>query len=523
MYSRVQRTAKKADDSSTNIFAPRTFKVETRPQDDANENTVVQNKGWSSYRANSLLTNIEILRPDGDQPAIQPKLQIQPQREEATESDEPQRVNEGSDFLTNNNDVIQNKEQPTDLNTQNDYSRGWRNIRITPENPPPPPLGIQMKLTIGQPGDKYEQEADRVAADVVQRINAPQSENEPAQLQTKEEQSERIQRDMAPMIPKISIFPPGVSSPPPPAIQMKLSIREPGEEREPTLDQPIYTPVQPLIQRVNIGGMAASPDVEAGIQRARSGGQPLADSIREPMEQAFGADFSGVRVHTDAQADQLNQSIQAKAFTTGQDVFFRQGAYEPGSRGGQELLAHELTHVVQQGRGMMKQPLLDDVQKKAIEEPNEEKDAKTEKQTGRPEAIHPGVEKLSGYSRIDVLVQSQFLHAFGNRTNPRNPRRGDDIQVDNDGNVAGQDEVAPLEHTGASTFTDVNFAPLRGHYHYRELVEPMPEGLGVVADGREVGGEHAQTHHTIYPRQKMTFDQFVDRFQQMGWQYRGKK
>ena len=55
-----------------------------------------------------------------------------------------------------------------------------------------------------------------------------------------------------------------------------------------------------------------------------------------------------LKVHTDAQSDQLNQSIQAKAFTTGQDVFFRQGAYQPGSRGGQELIAHELTHVVQQ-------------------------------------------------------------------------------------------------------------------------------------------------------------------------------
>lgn len=66
------------------------------------------------------------------------------------------------------------------------------------------------------------------------------------------------------------------------------------------------------------------------------------------MEQAFGADFSGVKVHTDTQADQLNQSIQAKAFTIGQDVFFRSGTYEPGSHGGQELLAHELTHVVQQ-------------------------------------------------------------------------------------------------------------------------------------------------------------------------------
>jgi hypothetical protein len=69
------------------------------------------------------------------------------------------------------------------------------------------------------------------------------------------------------------------------------------------------------------------------------------------MGQAMGADFSGVKVHTDSQSDQLNQSIQAKAFTTGQDVFFRQGAYEPSSRGGQELIAHELTHVVQQNGG----------------------------------------------------------------------------------------------------------------------------------------------------------------------------
>lgn len=70
--------------------------------------------------------------------------------------------------------------------------------------------------------------------------------------------------------------------------------------------------------------------------------------IEFEVEPIMGADFSGVKVHTDAQADQLSRSIQAKAFTTGQDVFFRQGAYEPGSRGGQELIAHELTHVVQQ-------------------------------------------------------------------------------------------------------------------------------------------------------------------------------
>ncbi|MGR3279773.1 eCIS core domain-containing protein [Acaryochloris marina NIES-2412] len=70
--------------------------------------------------------------------------------------------------------------------------------------------------------------------------------------------------------------------------------------------------------------------------------------VQQTMGQAMGADFSGVRVHTDAQSNQLNQSLQAKAFTTGQDVFFQQGAYAPEKQSGQELIAHELTHVVQQ-------------------------------------------------------------------------------------------------------------------------------------------------------------------------------
>jgi hypothetical protein len=72
---------------------------------------------------------------------------------------------------------------------------------------------------------------------------------------------------------------------------------------------------------------------------------------------AMGADFSGVTVHTDTQSDQLNRSVQAKAFTTGQDIFFRQGAYQPSSRSGQELIAHELTHVVQQHGSGIESPI----------------------------------------------------------------------------------------------------------------------------------------------------------------------
>jgi len=92
----------------------------------------------------------------------------------------------------------------------------------------------------------------------------------------------------------------------------------------------------------------AAPDVEQAIQRVRGGGEALDSGARIQMESAFGADFSGVRVHTDTRADTLNRELNAHAFTTGQDIFFRQGAYNPGSSSGRELLAHELTHVVQQ-------------------------------------------------------------------------------------------------------------------------------------------------------------------------------
>lgn len=82
------------------------------------------------------------------------------------------------------------------------------------------------------------------------------------------------------------------------------------------------------------------------VQRGR--GAALPDPTRERMEGAFGADFSAVRVHTDSQAARLAAQVQARAFTRGPDIFFGRGAYDPGSRAGQRLLAHELTHCVQQ-------------------------------------------------------------------------------------------------------------------------------------------------------------------------------
>ena len=157
--------------------------------------------------------------------------------------------------------------------------------------------GIQAKLTVNTPGDPYEQEADTVAKQVVTAIN------------THDVQKPTIQRQ---------------------------------ED-----DEQIMT--KPMIQRVENGsGGTVNDTVERDIQQARGHGQPLADHVRSSMEQAFGTDFSGVKIHTDSKSNHLNHAVQAKAFTTGQDVFFRHGEFNPGSKSGQELLAHELTHVVQQ-------------------------------------------------------------------------------------------------------------------------------------------------------------------------------
>lgn len=107
------------------------------------------------------------------------------------------------------------------------------------------------------------------------------------------------------------------------------------------------------VARQGEGEAEVAPHVESGIESARGGGQALDAGVRRQMESSFGADFSGVRIHTGPEAHSLNRDVNAVAFTTGQDIFFRQGTYDPGSSGGRELLAHELTHVVQQtGQGI---------------------------------------------------------------------------------------------------------------------------------------------------------------------------
>ena len=200
------------------------------------------------------------------------------------------------------------------------YNQDFANIPLTrAQAKAKSKKAIQAKLTIGAPGDKYEQEADRVAAQVVNQINAPVSQ-QPIQNLQREVVSEKDE------------------------LQMKSADNI---QREDMPEEELQ--MKPILQlQAGDGGVTATQELESSIQQARSSGQPLANNVRRPMEQAFGTDFNGVKIHTDTQADQLNQSIQARAFTTGHDLFFRQGEYNPGSRRGQELIAHELTHVVQQ-------------------------------------------------------------------------------------------------------------------------------------------------------------------------------
>jgi ABC-type cobalt transport system substrate-binding protein len=106
---------------------------------------------------------------------------------------------------------------------------------------------------------------------------------------------------------------------------------------------------QPSVQRAGEGsGFQASTSVESGLASQQGGGSPLDEEVRSFMEPRFGNDFSGVRIHTGSNAVSMNKELHAQAFTHGSDIYFNEGKYNPGNNEGKRLLAHELTHVVQQ-------------------------------------------------------------------------------------------------------------------------------------------------------------------------------
>jgi hypothetical protein len=120
-------------------------------------------------------------------------------------------------------------------------------------------------------------------------------------------------------------------------------------QRDAMLEDDQEMPVQSL------SDSSAAPSSEASvssrIQGKLGGGQELDAGARDFLEPRFGHSFENVRIHADGEADGLSKDLGARAFTTGQDIFFRSGEYQPASSGGQQLLAHELTHTIQQARG----------------------------------------------------------------------------------------------------------------------------------------------------------------------------
>ena len=97
---------------------------------------------------------------------------------------------------------------------------------------------------------------------------------------------------------------------------------------------------------------AAAPAPPLALNQG--GGEPLDEGTRSFMASRFGRDFTDVRIHNDDGAQETAQRLNAEAFTTGRDIYFGRGAYQPTQESGRGLLAHELTHVVQQDRGSVR-------------------------------------------------------------------------------------------------------------------------------------------------------------------------
>lgn len=172
---------------------------------------------------------------------------------------------------------------------------------------------IQPKLEIGDQDDPQEKQADEVADEVIQ----PQPQITPPVIQPKEEEKRGKQAE--------------------PVIQPSRSTSEQD------IIQPKLGPA-PVVQP----GNGAGKNLSQQLQDSKTSGQGLDDSIRMDMSRKIGADFSKVKIHTGSNAAEMNQSLNARAFTHGNNIYFNSGEYDPSSTRGKHLLAHELTHVVQQ-------------------------------------------------------------------------------------------------------------------------------------------------------------------------------
>jgi Domain of unknown function (DUF4157) len=311
-------------------------------------------------------------------PAFQPKSansdDIEKLNQERVEEAETSTVQRIPEFPSKNNQVQAHTEHPL-LTLQ----RQLGNRAVTQM--------IQAKLTVGKPHDHYEQEADRVANTVmrmpsplVQRQGEDKKEEvaqiqplvgsissfvqrqadekeEPAQAksligtitpiaqrQPQEEKKEEVAQTLQRQAAEEKKEEPGT------ALQRQAP-EEKKEEVAQTLQRQAAEEKKEEVAQTKATGEATpavSSNLESSIQSMQGSGQPMPDSTRTFFESRFGHDFSGVRLHTDANASEAAKQLNAEAFTIKQDVFFNSGRYEPQMSQGKWLLAHELTHTVQQ-------------------------------------------------------------------------------------------------------------------------------------------------------------------------------
>jgi hypothetical protein len=227
---------------------------------------------------------------------------------------------------------------------------------------------LQTKLTVGPTSDRYEQEADRVAEQVLAMPVASPSVGAPATQRLSSPEAEEVQtKPLAAGITPLQRAPDEEEE-----VQTKpLAANITPLQRAPQEEEEVQT--KPLLQRApededevqtkrgrtgSDGSFEAGDSVEARLDASRGGGSPLPGNVRAFMEPRFGADFGGVRVHDGAEAASLNRQISAQAFTHANDVYMGEGRYTPGTTAGNRLLAHELAHVVQQtgGDGLRRAP-----------------------------------------------------------------------------------------------------------------------------------------------------------------------
>ena len=207
------------------------------------------------------------------------------------------------------------------------------------------PTLAQAKLTVGAADDAYEQEADRVAGEVMS-MQAPAAGAE-ASVQREEDEGPETEDDeliQGKRDPSVQRFP---------AIVQRAALGEKDELAAKRIQR--AADGQDLMGSFDVEG-----ELEGQIQSQKGGGQALDSGDQSFFESRFGQDFSDVKVHTGSQSDAVNRSLGARAFTNGSDVFMRDGEYNPGSSGSRELLAHELTHVIQQTGSKPLQPKRDE-------------------------------------------------------------------------------------------------------------------------------------------------------------------